>query len=73
MAVIGSSNFDDRSMRLNFELSVLIHRHSTNQALVRLFNEAASEAHEVKLETFARRPLHDRLVESALRLASPLL
>ena len=73
MAVIGSSNFDDRSMRLNFELSVLLHRHATNASLARLFTEMTGEAREINRESFLRRPVHDRLVESALRLFSPLL
>jgi len=73
LSVIGSSNFDDRSMRLNFELSVLIHRRATNHALAKIFHEMSDESQEIKQASFSRRPLHDRLVESALRLASPLL
>ncbi len=73
LSVIGSSNFDDRSMRLNFELSVLIYRRATNHALAKIFREMEGQGHEVKQVSFCRRPLHDRLVESALRLASPLL
>jgi cardiolipin synthase len=73
LAVIGSSNFDDRSMRLNFELSVLIHRHATNQALARLFTEMTAESREIQRASFARRPIRERLVESVLRLCSPLL
>jgi cardiolipin synthase len=73
MAVIGSSNFDDRSMRLNFELSVLIHRPATNHALARLFTEMAGESREIHRTSFSRRPLRERMVESVLRLCSPLL
>jgi cardiolipin synthase len=73
MVVVGSSNFDDRSMRLNFELSVLVHRPATNQALARLFTEMTDESREINRISFVRRPVHDRLVESTLRLFSPLL
>jgi cardiolipin synthase len=73
MVVIGSSNFDDRSMRLNFELSVLVHRPATNHALARLFTEMANDSREIKRVSFSRRPVHARLVESVLRLFSPLL
>lgn len=73
LAVIGSSNFDDRSMRLNFELSVLVHRPATNQALARLFTEMTGESREIHRVSFSRRPVQDRLVESVLRLFSPLL
>jgi hypothetical protein len=60
-------------MRLNFELSVLIFRRATNHALAKIFHEMTAESHEIKRTSFSRRPVHDRLVESALRLASPLL
>ncbi len=73
LCVIGSSNFDDRSMRLNFELSVLIHRRATNHALAKIFLEMQDQSHEVKRDSFSKRPLQDRMVESVLRLASPLL
>jgi cardiolipin synthase A/B len=73
LAVIGSSNFDDRSMRLNFELSVLVHRPATNAALARLFTEMTGDSHEINRTSFLRRPIHDRLIESTLRLFSPLL
>ena len=72
-AVVGSSNFDDRSMRLNFELSLLFQRPATNHALARLFQEMSGDAHEVRRASFSRRPWHEKMVESALRLASPLL
>jgi cardiolipin synthase len=73
IAVVGSSNFDDRSMRLNFELSVLVHKSRINHAFAKIFSEKMEESHEVKLGSFLRRPLKERLVESALRLCSPLL
>jgi len=72
-AVVGSSNFDDRSMRLNFELSVLVHKESTNRTLAKLFLDVTAESHEINRATFGRRPIRERLVESALRLWSPLL
>jgi cardiolipin synthase len=72
-AVVGSSNFDDRSMRLNFELSLLLHRPAINHALAKIFLEMSGDAHEVKRASFARRPFREKIVESALRLASPLL
>jgi cardiolipin synthase len=73
LAVVGSSNFDDRSMRLNFELSVLVHRAATNQALARLFTEMTEGSREINRASFARRPVHDRLIDSTMMLFSPLL
>jgi cardiolipin synthase len=73
ISVIGSSNFDDRSMRLNFELSVLVHKEATNRTLAKLFIEKTAESHEIHRASFARRPLKERLIESTMRLCSPLL
>lgn len=73
IAVVGSSNFDDRSMRLNFELSVLVHKESINRTLAKLFLEKTEESHEINKVSFARRSLKERLIESTLRLCSPLL
>ena len=56
IAVVGSSNFDDRSMRLNFELSVLVHREATNQALARIFTEITDESHEIRRDSFVVAP-----------------
>ena len=72
-AVIGSSNFDERSMRLNFELSLLTHHRETNRELAGIFEKTTGDAQEIDLETFSQRPLSLRLMESSLRPLSPLL
>jgi cardiolipin synthase len=72
--MVGSANFDIRSMRLNFELNVLVRDAVTATRLERLL--AADFHHgskEVVLEEFRRRPFRQRMVESALRPLAPLL
>ncbi len=72
-ATIGSSNFDERSMRLNFELNLLTHHRETNVALTKIFADTAAEAVEIDLDKFLARPFYLRLEESSLRPLSPLL
>ena len=72
-STVGSSNLDERSLRLNFELSVLIHDADTNRALSKIFENTIAEAKEIDREEFSRRPLFQKLTESALRPFSPLL
>lgn len=70
---IGSTNLDERSMRLNFELSLLVLDHDTNQELARIFQQTIDASHEITSQGFARRPYSQKLLESAMRPFSPIL
>ena len=72
-SAVGSCNFDERSMRLNFELSLLSFDRETNATLAGIFLETISQSQEIDRTTFARRSFGEKLVESGLRLLSPLL
>jgi cardiolipin synthase len=72
-ATVGSSNFDERSMRLNFELSLLMHDEAINRELAGIFSDVIGRSHEIDRAEFDRRPLREKLVESALRPLSPVL
>jgi cardiolipin synthase len=72
-ASVGSCNFDERSMRLNFELSLLALDRDTNHHLADIFQQTIDEAHEIDSKVFARRPYLEKLVEAALRPLSPVL
>ena len=70
---VGSSNLDERSMRLNFELSLLMHCRRTNREMADIFKNTIGMSKEIERESFARRPYMEKLVESALRPMSPVL
>jgi cardiolipin synthase A/B len=72
LLVVGSTNCDDRSMRLNFELSVLLRSEDASKALEAAFQEDFSKSEEVVLETFCKRPWQRRLLEAAMRPLSPM-
>jgi len=72
--MVGSANFDVRSLRLNFELNVLIRdpmRAAELAATLRQDFECDSK--EIALEEFQRRPFRQRFAESALRPLAPLV
>jgi cardiolipin synthase len=72
-STVGSSNLDERSMRLNFELNLLTLHPETNGELAGIFQDSISQSKEIILEEFDRRPLSQKLLESALRPLSPIL
>ena len=72
LAIIGSANFDHRSFRLNFEISMLFRDRAIAAALARLCeNEMAisEPVHDLRNRSFWR----NRLPEALARLMSPLL
>jgi cardiolipin synthase len=71
--MIGSANLDYRSMRLNFELNLLLHSPEHNAGLTRLFEQDFALSHEIDPAAFSRRPFRRKLVEAALRPLSPML
>ena len=72
-ASIGSSNLDERSMRLNFELNLLMLHKKTNEELAQLFEKVLLLSREIDRKQFAKRPYAEKLLESAMRPLSPLL
>jgi cardiolipin synthase len=69
----GSANLDIRSLRINFELNVLLTCPPIAEAVEQVFAESAREVHEVTLEQYLRRPLRHRIAEAVFRPAAPLL
>src|SRR5690606_40268716 len=71
-ALIGSANFDNRSFRLNFELSMLFHDAAIAAELAALFERDLGQAPRARDDR--PRPLfRARLPEALARLCSPLL
>jgi cardiolipin synthase len=71
--MVGSANSDNRSMRLNFELNVLVQSPAAARELDRMMGEDFAASHEISLRGFLPRPLGRRLLEAALRPLAPLL
>lgn len=72
-AMIGSANLDYRSMRLNFELNLLLLSRGCNAEVARILEHDFKLCREINPETFARRPFRQKFAEAALRPLSPML
>ena len=71
-ALVGSSNFDTRSLQTNFEMSMAVHGPEIVQSLERVWNTDQPECIEASRNR-PRPPFLRRLGEAVARLASPLL
>ena len=72
--MVGSANFDIRSMRLNFELNLLVCDPVCAGQLERVLSEDFDHgSRRIVLDEFLRRPRTQRLKESLVRPLAPLL
>ncbi len=71
--MVGSANSDNRSMRLNFELNVLVQSPDASRELEKMLGDDFAASREITLRDFMHRPFHRRLLEAALRPLAPLL
>jgi cardiolipin synthase len=69
-AAIGTANMDNRSFRLNFEVSAIAHDEEVAARLTEIFEEDAQHA---RLAQRRQERLPARLAEAGARLLSPLL
>ncbi len=72
-AFIGSANLDQRSFRLNFEVTSVVDSPVFNTALEDQWRALQAQATEVRTEDYQRLTRIERVVDAALHLASPLL
>ena len=72
-ALIGSANWDPRSLRLNFEFNVECYDRELASALERVVQEKLKDASPVTLADVDRRPLAVKLRDGVARLFTPYL
>jgi cardiolipin synthase len=72
-AQIGSANIDQRSLRLNFELTVEIYDSQVAQTLSRHIEEKIKNSKELTLEDINQRPLIIKTRDALMWLFSPYL
>ena len=65
IALVGSSNLDPLSMRLNFELNLAVVDPTTGAAMRQMFERDLSEARAVLSSAWRRRPLWQKAAERA--------
>ncbi len=69
----GSTNFDFRSFENNFEANLLIYDKEINRKMREIFFEDLNYCRKLTLSEWKKRPITQRLLESILRLVSPIL
>lgn len=73
LAIVGSANFDNRSLHLNFEIMAALETPEDVRTVSAQIDVIRSRCVELTPEVFAERPLTHRLGESTFRLLAPLL
>ena len=73
LASIGTSNMDMRSFHLNFEVNAFLYRTQSTEKLVKEYLNDIRHSREIDRESFQKRHLGYRLLESTSRLLSPFL
>lgn len=71
--LIGSVNFDMRSVWINHEVTLLVYDKDYTENLLYLMQQYRAASHELTLEEWVRRPWRRRVLENILRLTGPLL
>lgn len=69
----GSANFDFRSFENNFESNLLIYDADINRKMRDIFFDDLKYCRKLTLSEWKKRPVTQRLLESILRLVSPIL
>ena len=69
----GSSNWDARSLRLNFEFNVECYDKALNSKLSTIFADKLTRSKRLNLSDLDSRPLPLKLRDGLARLASPYL
>ncbi len=73
VSFVGSSNWDPRSLRLNFEFNLECYSRSLASKLNSIVQDRQRSAHRYSLAELDGRPLHIKLRDGIARLASPFL
>jgi cardiolipin synthase len=73
IAIFGSVNFDQRSLRLNFEISLIVYDNHFCANLEKLIQSYLEQSDYVDPKVWAKRPAWQRYLENAAHLTSPLL
>lgn len=72
-ATVGTANFDNRSMFLNFEVNALFYSPQVVRELEAAFLEDFRHSIRLNRDVYRRRPFSGQLMENACRLLSPIL
>lgn len=72
VAVLGSSNMDQRSFSLNLEVTLMLVDDQTVARMDQIFNDYCAISEPLDLQEWVRRPWHVKYLDNVLRLTSAL-
>lgn len=70
---VGSTNFDERSFRLNDEANLNVYDEAFARDQLAIFEKDLQQSRRITLEQWQSRPLSEKIIEHTLALAAPLL
>ncbi len=73
VSFVGSSNWDPRSLRLNFEFNLECYSRTLASKLNSIIQDRIENAHRYAMNELDGRPMHIKLRDGIARLASPFL
>ncbi|MFK7691574.1 cardiolipin synthase [Paenibacillus sp. HJGM_3] len=73
ISTVGTANFDQRSLKLNFETNAVLYHAPTSQKLQNIFLEDMKDSVELTEAEYDNRSLWHRLMEGISNLLSPIL
>ena len=73
VATIGTANFDNRSFRLNFEISVLTYDDEFAKEVEQMLRRDFAKSTQLNQATLAARPTWSKLKSQVARLFAPVL
>jgi len=73
LAAIGTANLDNRSFRLNFEVTVMVADHEFNNQVAQMLEDDFAKSEEVNSDSFDKLSLPLRLAAKFARLFAPIL
>ena len=73
ISIVGTANWDVRSLRLNYETNISIHDEAFANSLKRIILDDEAQSDEVNLAGWRERPSWHRLAENACSLMTPVL
>lgn len=73
IASVGTANIDNRSFKLNFEITAIVYDAAKASELEQIFERDRACSRELTLDEYAARSRMQRVRESLMRLLSPIL
>lgn len=73
LSTVGSTNIDFRSFEHNFEVNAFMYDMETALMLKDVFLQDQRDCQRISAKNWAKRPLRQKALESAIRLIAPLL